>query len=95
MAPPAADVDVRTNEPTFDIPVKSLSGTSSISSRLSGPLQYSGSLDSYEQFDVTAVIGKEFPGLQLTEILHDDEKIRDLAILGNKEQTRHIPCCPR
>lgn len=46
------------------------------------PLAYSGSLDLYESFDLTNIIGREFPGLQLSEILHDDAKIRDLAILG-------------
>ncbi|RMD44536.1 hypothetical protein DV735_g559, partial [Chaetothyriales sp. CBS 134920] len=35
----------------------------------------------YKNFDVTNVIGREFPDLQLSEILHDDTKIRDLAIL--------------
>ena len=46
------------------------------------PLQYSGTLDHYDSFDVTSVIGREFPNLQLSEILKDDAKIRDLAILG-------------
>lgn len=46
------------------------------------PLAYSGSLDEYRSFDVTPVIGKEFPELQLTDILNDDAKIRDLAITG-------------
>ncbi|CAI4212655.1 unnamed protein product [Parascedosporium putredinis] len=32
-------------------------------------------------FDTTNVIGREYPTLQLSEILHDDDKIRDLAIL--------------
>jgi alpha-ketoglutarate-dependent taurine dioxygenase len=45
------------------------------------PLTYSGTLDRYQSFDVTSVIGREFPNLQLTEILNDDAKIRDLAIL--------------
>ncbi|KAL3471240.1 hypothetical protein BJX99DRAFT_263437 [Aspergillus californicus] len=44
------------------------------------PLAYSGSLDEYRSFDVTPVIGKEFPELQLTDILNDDAKVRDLAI---------------
>ena len=86
MAPPAADVDVVS--PTEAAPVsapskiENLSGTTNSSaSRLSGPLKYSGSLDSYESFDTTGVIGREFPALQLSEILHDDDKIRDLAIL--------------
>ncbi|KAI1469656.1 taurine catabolism dioxygenase [Daldinia caldariorum] len=84
MAPPAADVDVQsdvqgqqtTKKSVGPVPVKT-----STSSRLDGPLKYSGSLDSYEQFDVTKVIGREFSNLQLSEILHDDTKIRDLAIL--------------
>ncbi|KAF2163438.1 hypothetical protein M409DRAFT_26051 [Zasmidium cellare ATCC 36951] len=45
------------------------------------PLQSSGSLDAFESFDVTNVIGREFPTLQVSEILKDDNKIRDLAIL--------------
>jgi hypothetical protein len=46
------------------------------------PLVYSGSLDEFKHFDVTHVIGTEFPELQLSSILADDNKIRDLAILG-------------
>ncbi|KAK1770773.1 alpha-ketoglutarate-dependent sulfonate dioxygenase [Phialemonium atrogriseum] len=76
MAPPAADIDVETSTPIIDLPGKTIS-----SSRIPGPLVYSGSLDAHEQFDVTAVIGREFPSLQLSQILHDDNKIRDLAIL--------------
>lgn len=81
MAPPAADVDIQPAIAVDSVPVKALPGQGS-ASRLSGPLTYSGSLDQYEQFDTTAVIGREFPNLQLTDILHDDTKIRDLAILG-------------
>lgn len=46
------------------------------------PLTYSGSLDSYKSFDLTPVIGREFPDVQLSTLLSDDRKIRDLAILG-------------
>jgi len=46
------------------------------------PLQYSGSLDSYKAFDVTPVIGREFADLQLSTLLSDDRRLRDLAILG-------------
>ncbi|ETN40932.1 uncharacterized protein HMPREF1541_05212 [Cyphellophora europaea CBS 101466] len=45
------------------------------------PLKYSGTLDRYEYFDVTKIIGREFPTLQLSSILHSEEAIRDLAIL--------------
>jgi hypothetical protein len=44
------------------------------------PLKYSGTLDSYPSFDPTPVIGREFPDAQLSEILKDDAKIRDLGI---------------
>lgn len=51
------------------------------SSAFPQPLTYSGSLDAYESHDVTNVIGREFPKLQLSEILSDDAQVRDLAIL--------------
>ncbi|KAG7288239.1 hypothetical protein NEMBOFW57_007770 [Staphylotrichum longicolle] len=47
------------------------------------PLKLSGALDSYESFDVTPVIGREFPTANLVEWLdapNSDELIRDLAI---------------
>ncbi|KAH8673391.1 hypothetical protein BX600DRAFT_479963 [Xylariales sp. PMI_506] len=82
MAPPSADVDTLSSSSTklvIEPVVKDHAKTSS-SSQLDAPLKYSGSLDSYKHFDVANVIGREFPELQLSEILHDDEKIRDLAI---------------
>ncbi|KAL6239648.1 hypothetical protein BDW75DRAFT_249738 [Aspergillus navahoensis] len=50
------------------------------SSYIREPLKYSGSLDGFKSFDVTPITGREFPDLQLTDILNDDQKIRDLAI---------------
>jgi alpha-ketoglutarate-dependent taurine dioxygenase len=47
------------------------------------PLKLSGALSSYESFDVTPVIGREFPTANLVEWLdapNSDELIRDLAI---------------
>ncbi|OIW32293.1 taurine catabolism dioxygenase [Coniochaeta ligniaria NRRL 30616] len=47
------------------------------------PLQLSGALDSYESFDVTPVIGREFPTANLVNWLdapNSDELLRDLAI---------------
>jgi hypothetical protein len=84
MSPPSADVDIQpiTTEPVPNKAAPTSAQTHSSASRLTGPLTYSGSLDQYEQFDVTAVIGREFPTLQLSEILEDDIKVRDLAILG-------------
>lgn len=85
MAPPAADVDLAPNTPDVIPVTKSFA---SPANKLSGPLKYSGSLDQYKSFDVTNVIGREFPELQLSDILNDDTKIRDLAITGKKhEQT--------
>jgi alpha-ketoglutarate-dependent taurine dioxygenase len=45
------------------------------------PLQYSGSFDEYESIDLAAAIGREYPKVQLRDIIVDDSKIRDLAIL--------------
>lgn len=67
MAPSAIDVD---------IPVVS-KGVSR------EPLKLSGALDTFEAFDVTPVIGREFPTANLTEWLtapNSDELLRDLAI---------------
>ncbi|KAK4126555.1 taurine catabolism dioxygenase [Parathielavia appendiculata] len=47
------------------------------------PLKLSGALDLYESFDVTPVIGREFPTAKLVEWLdapNSDELLRDLAI---------------
>ncbi|KAL2259280.1 hypothetical protein VTK26DRAFT_7106 [Humicola hyalothermophila] len=47
------------------------------------PLKLTGALDSYESFDVTPVIGREFPTANLVEWLNapnSDELLRDLAI---------------
>jgi hypothetical protein len=49
------------------------------------PMQLAGALDKFESFDVTPVIGKEFPTASLAEWLkapNADELIRDLAITG-------------
>lgn len=50
---------------------------------LRGPLPYTGTLDEYEHLDLTAVIGREYPKLQLTDLLKDDVKLRDLAVLSS------------
>jgi len=81
MAPPSADVQVEPRTRVIPEIKKSHHGiTQSVSHP--APLEYSGTLDHYESFDVTNVIGREFPKVQLTELLKDDAKIRDLAILG-------------
>jgi hypothetical protein len=86
--PPSADIQVE--QPVSPIQQKariipdikkSIYGLT-ISASHPAPLEYSGSLDNYESFDLTNVIGREFPKVQLTDILKDDAKIRDLAITG-------------
>lgn len=50
-------------------------------SRLAEPLTYSGSLDSFDQADVTPVIGREYHGLQIRDLLQrEDRMIHDLAV---------------
>lgn len=45
------------------------------------PMVNSGSLDKYKNQDLTPVIGREFEGLQVTELLNGDDKlIKDLAV---------------
>jgi hypothetical protein len=58
-----------------------IGGHASARSRLLEPLSYSGLLDKYEQQDLTPVIGREFHGLQVTDLLNGGaEVIRDLAV---------------
>lgn len=45
------------------------------------PIPNTGSLEKYKSQDLTPVIGTEFEGLQVTELLNgNDEVIRDLAV---------------
>lgn len=47
------------------------------------PLKLSGALDAFDKFDVTPVIGREFPNASLKEFLrapNSDELLRDLAV---------------
>jgi hypothetical protein len=86
MAPSATAVDVQApttivaKSPVIPTSKDHVTGLTK-SASYPTPLTYSGTLDSYQSFDVASVIGREFPNLQLTEILNDDAKIRDLAIL--------------
>ncbi|KAL9617177.1 MAG: hypothetical protein Q9160_008031 [Pyrenula sp. 1 TL-2023] len=85
MAPPSAETVVQ--EPTGNAErlkngnsAKTLNNGNATKKLIRTPLLYSGALDKYEAFDVTSVIGREFPKAQLLEILTDDAKVRDLAI---------------
>lgn len=56
-------------------------GHESARSRLSKPLVYSGTLDNFKHQDSTPVIGREYEGLQVKDLLKwGDEMIRDLAV---------------
>jgi hypothetical protein len=49
------------------------------------PLKLDGALDAFESFDVTPIIGREFPNASLKDFLrapNSDELLRDLAITG-------------
>ena len=53
--------------------------------RCTQPLKYSGSLDSYKYHDSTPVIGREFQGLQVKDLLqasNSDQLIKDLAVIS-------------
>jgi hypothetical protein len=58
-------------------------GNDSARPKISEPLVNSGSLDSYEQNDITTSLGREIPQLRIKELLtaeNSDALIRDLAI---------------
>lgn len=49
--------------------------------RLLKPLKYTGTLDSFRSQDLTPVVGREYEGLQVRDLLRwGDEMIRDLAV---------------
>ncbi|KAF9883384.1 hypothetical protein FE257_003551, partial [Aspergillus nanangensis] len=51
--------------------------------RITQPLQYSGTLDGYKHNDLTPVIGREYYGVQVAEVLQSaqcDKIITDLAV---------------
>jgi hypothetical protein len=60
------------------------------------PIKRNGSLDKYEHFEVTPIIGEEFSGgVQLRELVHAanrDELLKDLATLGEHACSGE-PCC--
>ena len=73
MAPPSADVDDNINQSptpnkarTVTEIKKSIAGITE-SASFPEPLTYSGTLDTFESFDVTKVIGREYPKLQLSD----------------------------
>ncbi len=56
------------------------------------PLKLSGALDAFESFDVTPVIGREFPNASLKDFLcapNSDDLLRDLAITSQSNLISH------
>ncbi|KAH7127225.1 alpha-ketoglutarate-dependent sulfonate dioxygenase [Dendryphion nanum] len=85
MAPPAADADLAIRPTEVQPSTHSLKvSQAERGTLLKRPLKYSGSLEQYKHFSATPVIGEEFSDLQLSSILADDTKIRDLAILVSR-----------
>lgn len=79
MAPSAID--------DYTLPVRS-------KSQHKEPLKLSGALEAHESFDVTPIIGREFPKAKLVEWLdaeNSDELLRDLAITS--KSICHVPFC--
>ncbi|PYI34340.1 taurine catabolism dioxygenase TauD, TfdA family protein [Aspergillus indologenus CBS 114.80] len=46
------------------------------------PMRVSGALNEYTYTEVAPALGRDYPDLQLSSILNDDAKIRDLAIVA-------------
>lgn len=68
------------------IVVDQIVGTDEARTRLTKPLEYAGLLDSYKNSDLTPVIGREYHGLQIVDLLkaeNGDALIRDLAVIGS------------
>ena len=62
--------------PSIDFPING-------ETLLPKPLKLSGALDKFKSFDVTPVIGREFPDLNLVALMESPESdalLRDLAI---------------
>lgn len=80
MAPSIAD-----STPTPVVPIAKDTAPA-VDSPQRQPLKLSGAIDSFDSFDVTTVIGREFPTANLKEWLdapNSDDLLRDLAITSN------------
>lgn len=64
-------------------------GSPSARSRLLEPLAYAGSLERFKHQDVTPVVGREYEGLQVTDLLKwGDDMIRDLAVTSSSSPVK-------
>lgn len=53
------------------------------------PLSYSGSLDDIQYRDLTPVIGREYTGLQIGQVLDSEDRdrlIKDIATIGKANE---------
>lgn len=71
--------------PTAEVPAKESVKPAAVpdSSYIKAPLKLSGAIDSWKNFEVTPVIGREYADVDLTAVLsaeNSDELLRDLAI---------------
>jgi len=84
MAPSAIEVYPTTR--FYDLKVKAqevVAQQTAPAKLIKTPMKLTGALDEYKSFDITPVIGKEFPDANLAEWLqapNSDELIRDLAV---------------
>lgn len=86
MAPSAVEVYPTTRIHDLKVKAQEVVSQATTPAKLIKPaMQLAGALDKFESFDITPVIGKEFPTANLTEWLESpnaDELIRDLAVTG-------------
>lgn len=76
---------------TSTVGPKIVGGNPAAKTRCLEPLVYSGLLERFNHADITPVIGREYEGLQVTELLsEDDAMIKDLACIS-KHFTCHHP----
>jgi len=77
---------------TIDTQTQIVGGNDVARPQLKRPLTYSGTLERYSYNDLTPVIGREFEGLQITELLKaDDDVIRDVEVHSHKlEQVQRL-----
>ena len=85
MAPDIATLNaVPTAQSTIDSIKSKIATENTGKSQNVKPLQLSGILDKYKHFEVTPVIGREFPELQIRDLLkaeNSDDLLRELAII--------------
>lgn len=91
MAPHSEEVSLRPADPGTQDHIavkeqKSARPEAPTKTQYPKPLELKGVLNQFKSFDVTPVIGKEFPEADLVEWLrasNSDELLRDLAITGS------------